>query len=83
MLRQRNASRHNSRTLTERIKPIRNVGMARMPRCAKEIEEKVTMTETRPPSGRSRAELHQPGKADSAERKTSMQMKNSSTALAM
>src|ERR1035441_1862584 len=47
MHRHRNASKQSSRMLTERINPSATSGMMRMPRCAYEIEPKLTIIETR------------------------------------
>src|SRR5580658_9837284 len=82
MLRQRKASRHNSRRLTERINGMATSGMIRTPRCAKDTEEMVTITETRTAQRKiTTPNFSNPGRDDSAERKTSMQMKYKSTAL--
>ena len=57
--------------------------MASSPRCSNDTVEKVTMIETRTAQRKiTMPNFIRPGKAASAERKTSMQTKNSSTALA-
>ena len=84
MLRQRKARRHNSRMLTERTSPKAISGISMKPLCAKEIVEKVTITETRIAQRKiTIPNFISPGNAESAERKTSMQTKKRSTALAM
>ena len=58
--------------------------MLRMPRCEKEIDEKVMITEARTAQRKiTMPNFINPGKDARAERKTSMQMKKSRTALAM
>src|SRR5580698_1947271 len=83
MLTHMKASRHSSRMLTECIRPCAMSGMMSRPRWAKETVERVTMAETSTAQRKTTMpNFMRPGKAESADRKTSMQMKNSRTALA-
>jgi hypothetical protein len=84
MQRQRKASRHNPRKLTDLIKPFAMSGIVRIPRCANETVEKVRMIETTAAHRKmTTPNLTSPGNPDSADRKTSIQMKNKMNALAM
>src|ERR1035437_450526 len=84
MLRQRNPRRQSSRMLTERINPKAMSGMMRMPRLEKDTEDKVTMTEASKVQRKMTSPNRiSPENAESAERKTSMQTKKRSAALAM
>jgi hypothetical protein len=70
--------------LTERMNPRAISGISMKPLCAKEIVEKLTITEARNAQRKTKVpNLISPENAESAERKTSMQTKKRSTALAM
>jgi hypothetical protein len=70
--------------LTERINPKAMSGMMRMPRLEKDTEDKVTMTEASKVQRKMTSPNRiSPENAESAERKTSMQTKKRSAALAM
>src|ERR1035441_4871785 len=83
MLRQRKANRDNSITLTERINPLAMSGTSRIPLCEKETVEKLTRTEANSAQRKTTMpNFVRPEKAESTERKTSIQTKKRSTALA-
>src|SRR5271168_2024407 len=78
MLKQRKASRQSSRMLTERIRPKAMSGMIRTPRCEYEMVEKVTRADASTAQRKiTTPNFIRPEKAESAERKTSIDTKNS------